>query len=319
MNNIGLSIITPVFNTGAVMQETIDSVLNQIPFNSTEVPSYELIIVDDHSTDPLTLSMLEQTALTYPDIKVIKNSHNKGVSGARNTGIDVAGGEWLIFLDSDDIIYPQSLSYRWKNILEFTNATWFSAPHDLLVNNKIEVQELQKSSPVMFNALRKSTELKCDVKLIENPIAFFTQYCFISPISTSVKRSAIIKAGGFNEKLKRTEDTELWLKLGLNNQLHYLPEKGGIYRIVPGSLSNSGNSSFWHADIMLKGLIKQDVFAAYRHQLRAMLKLTLTDYCYTFQKQGKKHEQRKWSLTLVRYFPLNLKSWKMLVSALLFS
>ena len=94
-----ISVIIPVYNRENVIEECIDSVLAQ------SYPNFEIIIIDDGSTD-LTVNICEKIISKENRIKLIKAEHG-GVSNARNIGINQSRGEFIFFLDSDDIIHPK--------------------------------------------------------------------------------------------------------------------------------------------------------------------------------------------------------------------
>ena len=98
--NPKISVIIPVYNTGEILVETINSVLEQT------FKDFELIIVNDGSTDRDTLQILSD--LSDERIKVI-HKVNGGVVSARNLGLENAQGEYIAFLDHDDIFLPQKL------------------------------------------------------------------------------------------------------------------------------------------------------------------------------------------------------------------
>lgn len=98
MSELKLSIIVPVYNVAPYLKTCIDSILNQT------FKDYELIIVDDGSTDG-SENICESYKLKDNRIRVI-HQKNKGLSGARNTGIDAARGTYIAFVDSDDYIHP---------------------------------------------------------------------------------------------------------------------------------------------------------------------------------------------------------------------
>ncbi len=95
------SIIIPVYNVENYLQKCLDSVLNQT------YPNYEVICVNDGSTDG-SLAILEEYQQKYHQIIIISQL-NKGLSGARNAGIQVAKGNYIFFLDSDDWIETDTL------------------------------------------------------------------------------------------------------------------------------------------------------------------------------------------------------------------
>ena len=96
-----ISVIIPVYNVEKYLNACIESVLSQ-SFND-----YEIILVDDGSTDN-SGALCDEFAAKYDSISVI-HQENKGLGGARNTGIDAAKGSYILFLDSDDTIDPDCL------------------------------------------------------------------------------------------------------------------------------------------------------------------------------------------------------------------
>lgn len=100
---IKVSIIIPVYNTEKYLRECLDSVINQTLIEK------EIIIVNDGSTDNC-LYIIEEYIRLYPHIILI-NQKNKGLSGARNSGMKVATGEYIGFVDSDDIIDINMYNY----------------------------------------------------------------------------------------------------------------------------------------------------------------------------------------------------------------
>lgn len=99
--NVAVSIIMPVFNSEKYLQEAIDSVLAQTCRN------WELIIIDDGSTDQ-SGSICDTYVQRDSRIRAV-HTENRGVSSARNAGIDLAKGEWIVFMDSDDMMRPRML------------------------------------------------------------------------------------------------------------------------------------------------------------------------------------------------------------------
>lgn len=96
-----VSVIMPSWNTGKFIAESIQSVINQTYSN------WELIIVDDCSNDN-TDSVVKQF-LSDSRIKYFKNEHNSGAAVTRNKALREANGEWIAFLDSDDLWLPEKL------------------------------------------------------------------------------------------------------------------------------------------------------------------------------------------------------------------
>ena len=100
-----VSIITPMFNSEAFISETIDSVINQTYKN------WELILIDDDSTDK-TLEIVQEFIKIYPNIKLLRNETNQGAAISRNKGIDFSKGDYIAFLDADDLWKPEKLEIQ---------------------------------------------------------------------------------------------------------------------------------------------------------------------------------------------------------------
>ncbi|MGV3026914.1 bifunctional glycosyltransferase/CDP-glycerol:glycerophosphate glycerophosphotransferase [Clostridium thermobutyricum] len=101
-----ISIIIPVYNVEEYLKETFESLINQ------DMKDFEVILIDDGSTDR-SFDILKEYSNKYEYIKVYKQN-NSGPSKARNKGLSLAKGEYIIFMDSDDILPFDSLSYRYN-------------------------------------------------------------------------------------------------------------------------------------------------------------------------------------------------------------
>ena len=105
-----VSIITPLYNSDAFIEDTINSILSQTYTN------WELFLIDDFSTDS-TMQIANTFANTYPNIIVLKNKTNCGAAVSRNKGINAAKGDFIAFLDADDLWKPNKLEVQIKFML----------------------------------------------------------------------------------------------------------------------------------------------------------------------------------------------------------
>lgn len=104
-----VSVIMPAYNSEKFIEESIKSVKQQT------YKHWELLIIDDCSSDG-TISLVEKILKEDTRIKLIRNEKNIGVSETRNKGIELAEGEWIAFLDSDDIWEPKKLEVQLKDL-----------------------------------------------------------------------------------------------------------------------------------------------------------------------------------------------------------
>ena len=114
MNDYKISVITPVFNTEKYLEETFESVKNQT-FNFEDI---EMIFVDNLSTDS-SRDIIEEFSKEYENVKVFETPKDKkGPGCARNIGLDNANGEYIVFLDSDDIMVPEYIETIYNEITQ---------------------------------------------------------------------------------------------------------------------------------------------------------------------------------------------------------
>lgn len=118
---IKLSVIVPVFNSGAYLSIAMHSILS----NLNQREDFEIILVDDKSNDPKTIELIEEWS-RLDRVRVIRLAVNCGPAKARNTGITAAIGEWVAFLDADDIMVEKTMERRFKLIEQFPYVKWIA-------------------------------------------------------------------------------------------------------------------------------------------------------------------------------------------------
>lgn len=133
-----VSVITPVFNAEAFIAETIESVIQQTYSN------WELLLVNDNSTDA-SFSILKKYTAEDSRIKIFSFSENKGAGHCRNKGIEEAKGEFIAFLDADDLWKPQKLQKQLDFMLKNDAEVCFSS-YQLM-------DEAGKKLPIIAEAL----------------------------------------------------------------------------------------------------------------------------------------------------------------------
>lgn len=182
-----VSIIIPSYNTAGLIGKCLDSVFSQTFRN------FEAIVVNDGSPDT---AQLELVLKPYLDRIVYIRQENKRVAGARNTAVRQARGEFLAFLDSDDSWLPDHLA---SQMALFTQQPAL----DFAYSDAILISDGPREKTFME---------KCPSKGEADFEALLLERCQI-PISTVVvRKSAIVKAGMFDESLLRCDDYDMWLR-----------------------------------------------------------------------------------------------------------
>ncbi len=125
MDNYKVSVIVPVYNAEEYIGATLDSIINQ-DFNS-----YEIIVVDDGSTDQSPEIISEKLTKSTADYRIIRQD-NAGVSSARNRGMQEATGEYLVFIDADDYVTGNHLSELYNGQTDFSMVQFIKKENDKL-------------------------------------------------------------------------------------------------------------------------------------------------------------------------------------------
>lgn len=208
------SVVIPLYNKELYIQNTISSVLNQ------SFQDFEVIVVNDGSTDG---SLEIVSTIKDKRIKII-NKKNEGVSTARNLGIESSKGNFIAFLDADDIWYPNHLEDL-KNLTE-------SFPGCGLYCTAYETSYYGKK-------IVKAKFLKIDDPFFGIVQDFFSSSLVDSialPSAVGISKAILDKHGNFNKNLKSGQDTELWIRIALKEKVAFTSTISAK-RI----LSNSGN------------------------------------------------------------------------------
>jgi len=210
-----VSVIIPTFNHGHFVRQAIESVLEQMNAD------YEILVIDDGSRDNTAerlKDLIDQSKIRY------YYQNNRGLSAARNKGIELAQGDFLKFLDSDDRLSP------WQLALQV---------HDLVKNDsQISISGFSWFYP-------DGAEIMKFVRLENDPLASFVESNKAPVHAFLVKKRDVEKGGYFDESLTACEDYDLWLRLILNGaKISIVNYVGCRYRFLMTSMSEDTEKMF---------------------------------------------------------------------------
>ncbi|PKP14382.1 MAG: glycosyl transferase [Bacteroidetes bacterium HGW-Bacteroidetes-3] len=208
--NPSVSIITACYNAADFIEETIQSVQNQYFTN------WEWFIVDDFSTDN-SVSIIAEYAKNDARIKLLPLKKNSGAAIARNMGIALTKGNYMTFIDADDVWKPQFLA---ENVARISKTEGFlcSSYEMYDVTLKLKLGELIVPKYATYSAILKTNTISC-----------LTAFIDISRLGKE-----------FMPEIKYRQDMGLWLKyLKKINRVEGIQESLAIYRIRKQSLSNN--------------------------------------------------------------------------------
>jgi len=223
-----VSIIIPCYKQAHFLPEALDSILAQTHAD------WECIIVNDGSPDN-TREVADEYCKMDSRFRYVEQE-NRGLSGARNCGLDVASGQWIQFLDSDDYLLPEKIKaqldligYGEKIALAYCHY-YFSAAGDLLekvdIDYALEHPVLDSSNAILDIANRWETELSIPV------------HCFL--FDARIFRDYGIR---FDQTLPNHEDWDCWMRiLKLLPQIYLVEKELVAYRKHGNSMCSSGNA-----------------------------------------------------------------------------
>ena len=218
MNKNLVSIITPMYNSGKFIKDTIDSVLSQT------YKEWEMIIVDDCSTD-ISPEIVKSYVDTESRIKYIRTDKNSGVSNARNIALKNANGQYIAFLDSDDIWDKEKLEKQINFMKEKDCAISFTS-YELIDEENKRLDKIVRVVPsIDYKTLLKGNILGCLTVIIDK-----------SKLDFEIKMSGV-----------RHEDYVLWLSILKRGYIAYgIDDVLAQYRKSLTSLSgNKLKSAMW--------------------------------------------------------------------------
>jgi glycosyltransferase involved in cell wall biosynthesis len=211
-----ISVVIPTFNSEKFVTKTLETVYSQTYNN------YEVIVSDDGSSDN-TVEVVKEVFDKYGhrENKILINSHG-GPGVARNKGIEIASGQWIAFLDSDDQWYQEKL----QKVADYINQhkEYNVICHSLLYKDKKKIKHFYYYKNFNFKIP-----------------AFLSLYRrnALTPSSVIIKKTILVEAGLFNVELPSAQDYELWLRLSLliETRINYIKDILGI------SISRENNIS----------------------------------------------------------------------------
>ena len=206
-----VSVIIPVYNGDQTIKETITSVLNQT------FQDFELIIINDGSEDG-TLEVID--SIKDPRIKVFSYS-NAGPNPSRNRGIAEAKGEYIAFIDADDLWAPDKLASQLQALQVHPQPAVAYSWTDYIDESS---QFLRRGSHIQVTGdVLRHLLLINFIESGSNPL---------------IRQEALATVGGFDEALTHGEDWDMWLRLAARYQFVAVPSPQVFYRVYADSSSS---------------------------------------------------------------------------------
>lgn len=239
-----VSVVIPAYNCQNFIASAIESVVNQ------SYKNVEIIVIDDGSTDA-TYEKVTSLKKKFPQVILCSNVRTKGPSGARNTGLNIASGAYVAFLDADDIWLPNHLDgvrfleeYRDVNVVFFNfNIVEFSS------GRVIEDWFSARKAPRILNCI----EINNNYKLISGDVFHALVLESFMHLQSMIIRSELCDSILFNENINRSEDRDFSIRL--------LMEGGGVFAYSDAITG----VYFIHGDSLTAPSLKNDLVTVDAH------------------------------------------------------
>lgn len=229
---VKISVIIPAYNAARWIKRAVDSALGQT------LPVAEVIVIDDGSTDTTAAICTE-----YGNRIHYIYQPNGGAASARNKGITVAQGDWVAFLDADDEWLSPKLALQWAQIERHPGCIWAAGAFITYRGDK----------PRKIHTL--PVETQADDACVD-AYALLAAGGYIWTTTVLAQREVLQNLGGMDVTLRRSEDTDLWLRLArIQRKLVYIESPIAKYHVLAGQ--NLTNMTIAERDLSLCQLVRK--------------------------------------------------------------
>jgi glycosyltransferase involved in cell wall biosynthesis len=286
-----ISVVIPTYNCAHLLPNAVRSA-----FAQTITPS-EVIVVDDGCTDD-TADVMHALAKELPDTFVFIRKPNGGEASARNRGVAAATGEYIAFLDQDDVWLPQKFERQLPLFADVSAPALTFTAYTRVSGADRTIVRVDGWQPTIEHALRR---------LMEG--------CCVTPSTVMVRREALTAAGPFDESLWLGNDWEMWLRLAAaGHRFAYLPEPMTDYLWHAANMSRdqrkiSGAALTIFPRLFDSGTLPPEL---QRMERRCLARWNLNQACYALDA-GQRTESRRSLLQAVRLRPAAVRAgWLLL-------
>ena len=280
-----MSVIIPAFNAAHFVGEAIESVIRQ------SYCDYEIILVDDGSSDYIAQAIRNLSA----EIKFVRQN-NRGVGAARNHGVRLANGRYLVFLDADDILLPKKLEYQVDYLDKHPDVDVVYSDGHIFDNHEggSESRDLFSNTGFLDKCLGEPHQ---NVRRLSIHNAF--------PIHAAMMRiQAFLNVGGFDENraLMSLADWDFWYRVGESHTFAYLDAVLVKYRMVATGISNDNHRQTEAIDAVEDKIEISSSFQCLPRSLQSKFYLNLGLMRLEFENPGLALDKFRKS---IRTYPLN--------------
>ena len=223
-----ISIVMPTYNRAEYIEEALDSIAQQ------SIAALEVIVVDDGSTDD-TADRVRRHSLGSR-IAYLRQKGNLGASVARNLGVDMARGEVIVFLDSDDLLEPEHHRIALEVLRQDTGVGLFCCDSHMI-----------GASGEWLHERRSWTQIQCDIKRVQIQTghrSLADVFLFSTPFpGFTIRRDVYLSVGGLDQSIFPLDDYDLQLKVAAaGHHVYYEHRALARYRVHGNNESGQGRA-----------------------------------------------------------------------------
>ena len=261
-----VSILIPCYNSAKYVSETLDSVLAQTYTN------WECVIVDDHSTDN-SVEIIKSYCEKYPDKFFLYSNPRKGACAARNFAFEKSKGDYIQYLDADDLLAPQKIEIQLNYIKKYESNDVVLIGKWCKFKNKEDIPSLSAFRPNLN-------------KDVFTPLEWFS----LNPLSTVhswiLPRHLIEKVGLWDERLLKNQDGYFLNRLVANaKEVIVTPKANVFYRTgIENSISSSINKDKVHSSYLVCESFENNILNNFdlSKEVKTIIANSYIRYCYIY-------------------------------------
>jgi len=275
-----ISVIIPTCNRAPFLKEAIQSVLDQDYFISSNLAAlFELLIIDDGSTDNT-----KEIVMAFGDKVKYHYQTNKGISASRNLGLRLAKGDYVAFLDSDDLWSKAKLRMQ-MNLMKHLSRVKACYTEEIWIRKGIKVNPKKKHQKYSGWIFDKVLSL-----------------CLISLSSALFKREVFEEVGHFDEELPVCEDYDFGIRLAQKYPVYLIPRPLIVKR---GGHPDQLSKKFWGMDRFRIKALEKALNIGLTPQQEELIRQEIMRKCQIlargFEKRNNQAESRKYLNLLEKY------------------
>lgn len=299
-----VSVVIPCYNAEAYIGATIESVMAQ------GVDDLEIIVVDDGSHD----GSVQRVRSAFPAVRVVQQP-NQGVAAARNHGLRLARGEWIAFVDADDIWLPGKLAAQFAQLqaapeCRMSYTAWHVWPSSAALPEAALLRQLERDAHDRARWLGPSGWIYPQLLLD----------CVVWTSTVLAHRSLFDEVGVFDTDLRVGEDYDLWLRASRVTPILRVAHPYALYRMHPASITRSRPTDNYRARVIGRALEKwgmqsPDGQLADDQAVYQMLAKSWSDYAGASLQAGDFEHAKRGARRALRFSGTHVPGWKVLLKA----